>query len=103
MEYIVHRHLMPLVQGHRLCDPNAEHDHEQVPWHNKLVAGSGVAPDDAWVMKPSSQSCSMPALISKSGWQDSNLRPPAPKAGALATALHPDTGSGGKTPTCNSP
>src|SRR5262245_52203775 len=28
-----------------------------------LVAGSGVAPDDAWVMSPSSHSCSMPALL----------------------------------------
>ena len=26
----------------------------------------------------------------KSGWQDLNLRPPAPKAGALPTAPHPD-------------
>ncbi len=25
-----------------------------------------------------------------SGWQDSNLRPPAPKAGILPTVLHPD-------------
>ena len=25
-----------------------------------------------------------------SGWQDSNLRPPAPKAGAMTATLHPE-------------
>ena len=27
-----------------------------------------------------------------SGWQDSNLRPPAPKAGAMTATLHPENG-----------
>lgn len=39
-----------------------------------------------------------------SEWQDSNLQPPAPKAGALPIALHPDrapNGEGGKIRTCD--
>ena len=33
-----------------------------------------------------------PFLLIWSEWRDSNSRHPAPKAGALPTALHPDTG-----------
>lgn len=36
-----------------------------------------------------------PLAVEKSGWQESNLRPPRPKRGALHTAPHPRNGGGG--------
>lgn len=32
------------------------------------------------------------SFFDPSGWRDSNSRPPAPHAGTLPTALHPDLG-----------